>query len=362
MMAPTTTVAQEAVPVANLGGGFSGIDWAIVFGTLVLITIIGHKLTGRISTVRDFYLGGRRLPWYAVSASLIATEISAVTFFAVPSQVWGENGSIAYLQIGLFSALIARLVIATVLAPAYYEREVYSPYDFMGHRLGRSVRRMTSVLFMIGGTLAQAARVYITAVVIEVLAYEQLRAVADVVHIEPLALAIIGISLVALLWTWIGGVATVVWTDAMLFLLFVGGIGAILVTLHNQIVGGLGAGDRLGPGQGPSSAAHGRLGGWGPRGDSHHAVRARVRVSRGELGTDRAVRHGPAHGPAHSVLPFQGRGAARRARWLLRSRGRRGQLSRRRRAPRLLRPARDERRGHSPRRFGAHAIASRLRT
>lgn len=236
--APAT---QELASAAGLGGGFTGIDWAIVFGTLVAITIIGHKLTGRIATVRDFYLGGRRLPWYAVSASLIATEISAVTFFAVPSLVWGESGSIAYLQIGLFSALVARLVIASVLAPAYYEREVYSPYDFMGHRLGRSVRRMTSVLFMIGGTLAQAARVYITAVVIEVLAYEELRAVADVVHIDPLALAIIGIALVALLWTGIGGVATVVWTDAMLFLLFIGGIGAILVTLHGQIAGGLGA-------------------------------------------------------------------------------------------------------------------------
>ena len=65
-----------------------------------------------------------------------------------------------------------------MLVPAYYEREVYSPYEFMGNRLGPAVRRMTTGLFMIGGALAQASRVYITAVVIEVLAQEELAAAA----------------------------------------------------------------------------------------------------------------------------------------------------------------------------------------
>ncbi len=81
-----------------------------------------------------------------------------------------------YLQVGVFSALVARWVVAFVLVPAYYEREVYSPYEFMGNRLGSGVKKMTTGLFMIGGVLAQASRVYITAVVIEVLAKEELGA------------------------------------------------------------------------------------------------------------------------------------------------------------------------------------------
>ncbi|MEC7232727.1 MAG: hypothetical protein VXW31_07305, partial [Planctomycetota bacterium] len=182
-----------------------------------------------------------RPPAPAVSPATPATEISAVTFFAVPSLVWREGGSIHYLQIGLISALVARLVVAFVLTPAYYEREFYSPYDFMGDRLGRGVRRMTTGLFMIGGVLAQASRVYITAVIIEVLAREQLAAVESVTGLPPLAGAILAISIVATAWTWIGGVATVVWTDALLFLMFIGGFVALLAVMHGEIPGGVGA-------------------------------------------------------------------------------------------------------------------------
>lgn len=240
-----TTASLAVVSGADLGGGFTGLDWLVVGLTLAAITIAGERLTGKQESVRDFYLGGRRLPWYAVSASIIATEISAVTFFAVPSMVWREGGSLLYLQIGLFSALVARLVVARVLVPAYYEREVYSPYEFMGNRLGPAVRRMTTGLFMLGGALAQASRVYITAVVIEVLAQEELTAVSSLTGLSPIACAVLGIALVAMVWTWIGGVATVVWTDAMLFLLFVGGMLGMLVALSAGVDGGLSESWRL---------------------------------------------------------------------------------------------------------------------
>lgn len=233
----TSQLAADAVP--NLGGGFSVIDWLVVLATLVVITILGERLAGKQETVRDFYLGGRRLPWYAVSASIIATEISAVTFFVVPSMVWRAGGTLLYLQVGVFSALVARLVVAFVLVPAYYEREVYSPYEYMGNRLGAGVRKLTTGLFMIGGILAQASRVYITAVIIEVLAKEELDAIAAATGLAPIVSAVGGIALVALLWTWIGGVATVIWTDAFLFLMFLAGLVGMLYVLHLGSDGGL---------------------------------------------------------------------------------------------------------------------------
>ncbi|MEM9801045.1 MAG: hypothetical protein AAGA20_12030 [Planctomycetota bacterium] len=234
-----TQAAAPAADALSLGGGFSGFDWLVVLAFLVVVTVLGERLSGRQEDVRDFYLAGRNLPWFAVSASIIATEISAVTFFAVPSMVARDGGNLHYLQIGLFSALVARLVVAFVLVPAYYEREIYSPYEFMGNRLGGGVRKMTSGLFMIGGTLAQAARVYITAVVIEVLAKEELDAVSGVTGLPPIACAIVAIALVALLWTWIGGISTVVWTDAFLFVLFLLGMGVMLIALHSGTEGGL---------------------------------------------------------------------------------------------------------------------------
>ena len=109
----------------------------------------------------------------------------------------------------------------------------------MGNRLGAGVRKLTTGLFMIGGILAQASRVYITAVIIEVLAKEELDAIAAATGLAPIVSAVGGIALVALLWTWIGGVATVIWTDAFLFLMFLAGLVGMLYVLHLGSDGGL---------------------------------------------------------------------------------------------------------------------------
>ena len=93
-------------------GRFGALDWAIVLGALLVVTALGHVLSGRQATIRDFFLGGRRLPWFAVAASIVATEISAVTLVGLPSVVFRDGGNLTYLQIGLFGSLVARALIA----------------------------------------------------------------------------------------------------------------------------------------------------------------------------------------------------------------------------------------------------------
>ncbi|MEZ6016557.1 MAG: hypothetical protein R3F49_15680 [Planctomycetota bacterium] len=230
-----TESAVLAVQEVVLPGGFGPLDIFVIFGVLIGTTWLGHRLSGRQSSTHDFFLGGRRLPWYAVSASIIATEISAVTFVSLPSVVSRPGGNITYLQIGLFGSLIARVLVAWLLVPRYYEREVYSPYDWMGQRLGEGVRRATTVLFAIGGVLGQAARVYLAGKIVEVLLYEPLHALCQVAGGTPMAWAILGIGVIAVIWTWMGGIATVVWTDAILFLLFILGIITILVTAFSGL-------------------------------------------------------------------------------------------------------------------------------
>lgn len=219
--------------------GFELVDWAVILGVLVLTTWIGHRAAGRPSSAREFFLGGRRLPWYAVAASLIATEISAVTFIGLPASVALEGGDLTYLQVVLFGALITRGIIAFVLVPVYFEREIYSPYDYVGQRLGASARVVTTVVFSVGGVLAQGARVYVTALVIEVLLRSQLESVHAAIGMPPLVTAVTLVGVVAVVWTWMGGIATVVWTDAVLFVLFLVGIGVLGVVLNGQIEGGL---------------------------------------------------------------------------------------------------------------------------
>lgn len=226
--------------LASLSAQFTVIDWSVVVGYLVFTTWLGATLAGRQNTMRDFFLGGRKLPWYAVSGSIIATEISALTFVIVPFIVFttGPEGNFKYLQLGVFGSVLARIIVGYVLVPAYYQREIYSPYDFMGDRLGGGVRSMTTALFALGGMLSQSARVYLTAEVLLVVLHDQLDWLSVHFGLSPLVWAITMIAIVAIGWTLIGGIATVIWTDVLLFVLFFVGAVVALVTIAANLDGG----------------------------------------------------------------------------------------------------------------------------
>lgn len=210
----------------SLSGHFTYLDWMVVIGYLLLTTVLGGLLAGKQQNIKDFFLGGRKLPWFAVAGSSIATELSAVTFVSVPFIVFQPGGNFGYLQLGVIGGLLARIVVATVLIPAYYKREIYSPYDYMGHMLGPKVRGMTTALFSFGGMLAQSSRVYLTAIILALVLFEPLGNLASATGVSELTWAVIIIGVVAIIWTLMGGIATVIWTDVILFLVFV--IGALV--------------------------------------------------------------------------------------------------------------------------------------
>lgn len=195
---------------------FGAWDWAIVIAYIAGTTLVGHRLKGRQHTTRDFFLGGRNLPWYAVTASTIATTISAVTFIGVPALVYAADGNYVYLQLAL-GGVIARILVARFLVPLYYEKEFYSPYEYMEDRLGAVVGRITAGMFFLGGILGQGVRVYATALVLELITGWSLTE------------SIVLIALFSVLWTWMGGIAAVIWTDfVQFFILIAGGVAALL--------------------------------------------------------------------------------------------------------------------------------------
>lgn len=219
---------------AALQGGLATTDWLIVAAVLLATTLLGFAF-GRGATLREFFLGGRKLPWWAVSASIIATEISALTLVGVPFVVYRKGGNFAYLQLVLIGSIIARCVIAWVLVPAYYDHEIYSPYDYIGARLGRRARDMATALFALGGTLSQAARVYVTAVVLEIVLHGPLEDLSHRLHVPTLALSIGLLTVFAILWTWIGGIRTVVWTDLFLFFVLAASAVIALIVVAQQL-------------------------------------------------------------------------------------------------------------------------------
>ena len=221
-------------------GGFGALDWCVVAGFLVLTTVLGKRLAGPQTGLRDFFLGGRSLPWWAVAGSIVATEVSAVTFLSLPYVIFRDDGNLTYLQLGVLALLLAKLAVALFLVPRYFEQEIYSPYDFVGERLGAPAKRVATVLFSIGGVLAQSARVFLTAVVLELMLVDELRWIEELTGIPPLAAAVTAIGIVSVGWTWAGGMAAVIWTDAILFLVFLIGIAIAFFTATAGLEGGAG--------------------------------------------------------------------------------------------------------------------------
>lgn len=204
---------------------FTWVDWLVVLGYLGLTTWVGHAMRGKQGTIKDFFLGGRSLPWQAVSGSVIATEISGVTFIGVPGTLFALHGDFTYLQWAIGS-IIARIIVAFYFVQRYYEEEIYSPYDYMGKRLGSGAKVLATVFFTIGSILAQSVRVLVAAIPLKV------------VTGMPLPLCIVIIGLFAIGWTLMGGMRTVIWTDVMQFVLFVVGGLIALVWLLSGIDGG----------------------------------------------------------------------------------------------------------------------------
>jgi SSS family solute:Na+ symporter len=216
---------------------FTLLDWAILGGYLLLTTWIGHALRGRQATIGDFFLAGRSLPWPAVCGSIIATEISALTFIGVPGTVFALTGNFTYLQWAIGS-VIARFIVGIWFVRVFFERDIFSPYDYMQERLGRGARALTTGLFFLSSVLGQSVRLLITALI--------LRTVTGL----DFQLCIFIIGAFALLWTLMGGMTTVIWTDVVQFaVLLLGGIfafGWLMVSINGGLPEFLRAGAEAG--------------------------------------------------------------------------------------------------------------------
>ena len=155
-------------------------------------------------------MGGRSLPWLAVSGSIIATEISGVTFIGVPGMVYAAGGDFTYLQWGIGS-IIARIIVGVFFVRVFYEREIYSPYDYMGNRVGVGAKRLATLIFQIGGILGQKRPGFSGG-------FGSQKVVTPLAFHECIWI----IGLFAVGWTLMGGMRTVIWTDVMQFFFFRG--------------------------------------------------------------------------------------------------------------------------------------------
>ncbi len=195
---------------------FTTLDWIVLFGYLILTTVIGHFMGGKQATIKDFFAGGKSLPWWAVCGSIIATEISGVTFIGVPGGVMAANGDFTYMMWGIGS-VIGRVIVGLVFVKVFYEDEIYSPYDYMGRRIKPQLKTLATAFFTVGSILGQSVRVLVAALPLKV------------VTGLDFEYCILIIGIFAITWTLMGGMRTVIWTDVMQFCLFtIGGLVTLL--------------------------------------------------------------------------------------------------------------------------------------
>ncbi len=202
---------------------FGWINWCVLVAFVLGTTWFGHRLKGKAAGLDGFFLGGQGLPWWAVSASIMASQLSAVTIIAVPGAIFAPGGNLLFLQGTLLGFIVAKLLMSWLFVKAYYERKIYSPYEFIEHRLGSGAAQLSRGLFLVSAILGHGVRLLTIALVLGV--------VVDI----PIGQSILIIGVFAVLWTIMGGITTVIWTDFILFGVIVAGA---LVSLL-VVVGGL---------------------------------------------------------------------------------------------------------------------------
>jgi solute:Na+ symporter, SSS family len=208
------------------------LDVLVVAIYLVGTTFLGIWVGRRQRDAKDYFVAGREIPWWAVMFSVVASETSALTFISIPALAYGTN--LGFLQIAA-GYVIGRIVVARTLLPRYYEGELVTAYTLLERRFGLATRRFTSIVFMVTRALADAVRVFATAIPIALI----LGPVMPRQYVMPTAVLILGTLTV--IYTYRGGMRAVVWTEILQAGVYLfGGVSAI-VLLGKVVPGGWGS-------------------------------------------------------------------------------------------------------------------------
>ncbi len=189
-------------------GNLSLIDVFVIFSLMAGVTWFGHVLSGSVVNRSQFFNAGGGLPWWAVSTSIIATVVSSVTFISVPAAVFMDGGNLTYAQM-IIGLSLGKIVTSWLFAEPYYSsRGVATTYDYIGKRIGPEAGRFSMIVGLVLNLINTAVKLLTTALVLSVM--------TD----WSLPICCLFIILFSILWSWLAGLKTVIWTDFLLFLIF----------------------------------------------------------------------------------------------------------------------------------------------
>jgi SSS family transporter len=211
------------------------LDLVIIFGYLIGIVAFGSWFARKQQTTRDYFLGGRLVPWWAVAASIVATETSTITFISVPGIAFARGGNFQFLQL-VFGYLLGRIVIAFLFIPSYFRGELLTVYTLLDRRFGGKIKMVAASLFVIMRNIADGIRLLLTAIVLAAV-YTSFQPAANAETITIASIVIIGVAMIV--FTYYGGMEAVIWVEVVQLGIYIAGAIAAAVILINSIDGGL---------------------------------------------------------------------------------------------------------------------------
>jgi SSS family transporter len=206
------------------------LDLAVLFVYLGGITAAGWAFGRKQKDIRDYFLSDSSVPWWAVAGSIVATETSTATFISIPAFAFaanarGEGGNLTFLQL-VTGYMIGRIVVVLLFIPQYFKGELFTVYQLLERRFGGMTKRTAASLFLVTRSLADGIRLYATAIVL----------VALTGWSDIAAILIVGV--VTMIYTYVGGMSAVVWTDVAQFVIYLAGALTAAALLLGEIPGG----------------------------------------------------------------------------------------------------------------------------
>jgi solute:Na+ symporter, SSS family len=199
------------------------VDLLIVVLYVAGITLFGLHFRSRGSSLVNYFLAGRTIPWWAISLSIVAAETSTLTIISIPGLAF--SGDFGFLQL-VMGYLVARVMLCLLFLPAYFHGELLTAYQLIDRRFGPRLHKVTALVFLVTRAAAEGVRLFAVAILIGMAI-----GTGDMT-------SIVIITVLTLLYTVKGGMTAVIWTDVIQMFIYVGGSLAALWTLGHQVPGG----------------------------------------------------------------------------------------------------------------------------
>ncbi len=179
---------------------FGPLNWSVLAVYIIANLMLGFFLGKKISSSKDFFLGDRSIPWWAIGISVVSTYVSALTFLGGPA--WAYTDGLSVIAIHLNYPIVIFFVV-TFFLPFFFNSGVASIYEYQEKRFGPTSRSVMSGVFLISQTLTSAAILYATSLVLEFITG------------LPVSYCIVIVTVIALIYTLMGGISAVIWTDVI---------------------------------------------------------------------------------------------------------------------------------------------------